>query len=64
MRSMGLSAYAATLTATILASRGTRGSTAAKYSATTSCLIVRAQERKSWRMIDGRMEALYPPPRT
>ena len=28
------------------------------------CLIVRAQERKPWRMIDGRMEALYPPPRT
>ena len=37
----------------------TRGSTAASRSATTSCLIVRAQERKSWRMIEGRMDAIF-----
>src|SRR6185503_15105056 len=42
IRSMGLSAYAATAAARSVAYHGTRGSRAAIQTATTSCLIARA----------------------
>src|SRR5690349_3583106 len=53
IRSIGLSAYAATARARAFAYHGTRGSRAARYTATTARLSSRARARSRARRVDS-----------